>query len=63
VRELKVVVLPIALDHVLVAASLPLHHKDPFDRVLVAQAHVDNLTLVTADQAIQQYGGALMRAT
>jgi PIN domain nuclease of toxin-antitoxin system len=63
VRELKVIVLPIALDHVLVAASLPLHHKDPFDRILVAQAQVDSLTLVTADEALRQYGGALMRAT
>jgi PIN domain nuclease of toxin-antitoxin system len=62
VRELKVSVLPIALDHVLAAASLPPHHKDPFDRILVAQAQLEGLTLVTADAAIWKYGGAVLWA-
>jgi PIN domain nuclease of toxin-antitoxin system len=61
VRELKMSV-PIALDHVLAAASLPPHHKDPFDRILVAQAQLEGLTLVTADTAIWKYGGAVLWA-
>lgn len=63
VRQFKVIVLPIALDHALAAASLPPIHKDPFDRILVAQAQLDGLTLVTADAIIRQYGGAVMWAT
>jgi len=63
VRELKLIVLPIALDHALAAASLPPLHKDPFDRMLVAQAQVGGLTLVTADAMIPRYGGAVMWAT
>lgn len=55
-------VLAITLDHVRVAAQLPPHHKDPFDRALVAQALVDGLTLVTADPLVQVYGGALLHA-
>jgi PIN domain nuclease of toxin-antitoxin system len=41
--------------HVLAAAALPLLHRDPFDRVLIAQANIEGLTLVTADRAIRQY--------
>ncbi|HEX2687377.1 MAG TPA: type II toxin-antitoxin system VapC family toxin [Kofleriaceae bacterium] len=63
IQEFGMLVLPIALDHVLVAANLPQHHKDPFDRILVAQAQVDGSTLATADPALRQYGGALMWAT
>lgn len=63
IRSLKVNILPIALDHALTAANLPPHHKDPFDRILVAQAQLEGLTLVTADHVIPQYGGALMWAT
>ena len=62
VRELNMSVLPIALGHALAAAGLPLHHRDPFDRMLVAQAQLDGLTLVTADAALQAYGGALLWA-
>jgi PIN domain nuclease of toxin-antitoxin system len=36
--------------------SLPLHHKDPFDRLLVAQALVEHVTLVTHDRALAPYG-------
>ena len=37
------------------AVALPHHHRDPFDRMLIAQALVENLTLVTHDAAIQRY--------
>ena len=48
-------ILPITLDHALaVELLLPLHH-DPFDRLLIAQALAEDLTLVTADRQIQRY--------
>ena len=46
---------PIELRHVVHIAQLPLHHRDPFDRVLVAQAQVDGLKLVTADRQLTAY--------
>ena len=48
-------ILPIGLAHALLVARLPFHHRDPFDRMLVAQAQAEKLTLVTADAAIRQY--------
>lgn len=47
--------LPIEVDHAMAAARLPLIHRDPFDRMLVAQALTDDLTLVTRDRDIQRY--------
>ena len=43
------------LEHVLAVQDLPLHHNDPFDRLLIAQAKVENAQLVTADGQIKQY--------
>lgn len=48
-------VLNVNPDHALRVASLPFHHKDPFDRLLVAQAQIENLTLVTKDANILLY--------
>ncbi len=47
--------LPIRLDHVLAVAHLPPHHRDPFDRLLVAQAQAEGLTLVSADDRLRAY--------
>jgi PIN domain nuclease of toxin-antitoxin system len=47
--------LSVLLPHVLALASLPLHHKDPFDRILIAQAQVEQLTLMSHDSAFAQY--------
>lgn len=47
--------LTIDLSHARVAAALPLHHRDPFDRMLIAQAQVEGLTLVSADKAFAAY--------
>ncbi len=47
--------LPVQLNHSLFVYSLPEHHRDPFDRLLVAQAKLENLPLVTADNKIRQY--------
>lgn len=48
-------VLAVALDHVLRIESLDLHHRDPFDRMLVAQCLEEKLVLVTADPVFQRY--------
>jgi PIN domain nuclease of toxin-antitoxin system len=47
--------LPITFQHAAAVRNLPLHHNDPFDRMLVAQARCDDLTLVTADSAVAVY--------
>jgi len=51
--------LPIISDHVVATESLPLIHKDPFDRVLVAQATVEGVTLLTIDSLVSQYPGPI----
>ncbi|MHB8626012.1 MAG: type II toxin-antitoxin system VapC family toxin [Aggregatilineales bacterium] len=48
--------LPIELKHVLNLSSLPNHHKDPFDRMLIAQARAERVRLVSNDPAIAKYG-------
>jgi PIN domain nuclease of toxin-antitoxin system len=47
--------LGISAEHALTAARLPPHHSDPFDRMLVAQAITEKMTLVTADKRIAAY--------
>jgi PIN domain nuclease of toxin-antitoxin system len=47
--------LPITVEHAEWAGSLPQLHRDPFDRLLVAQAHLEGLTLVTVDNQILHY--------
>jgi PIN domain nuclease of toxin-antitoxin system len=51
--------LPIISDHVVATESLPPIHKDPFDRVLVAQATVEGVTLLTIDSVVSQYPGPI----
>jgi PIN domain nuclease of toxin-antitoxin system len=53
--------LPITLDHAERAGALPPHHRDPFDRMLIAQALAEGLTVVTHDPAFEPYGVALLR--
>ena len=48
-------ILPIKLEHVLKVGALPDHHKDPFDRLLIAQSLEENVPLVTDDPLIQRY--------
>ncbi len=49
--------LPIHLRHAAEVAHLPWHHRDPFDRLLIAQARTDHLTIVTRDPAFRPYAG------
>ncbi len=53
--------LPITARHAARAGGLPRHHDDPFDRMLLAQAGLENLTLVTRDRAFAAYGTAILR--
>ena len=53
--------LPIRNEHALHVESLPLLHKDPFDRILVAQATVEGITLLTVDSAVSQYSGPIRK--
>lgn len=62
-RRSGVVPLAIEVDHTLRVADLPDHHRDPFDRVLVAQAQALALRLVTADQLLRQYDVEVVWAT
>lgn len=54
-RNARFEVLPVGLAHALAVGELPDHHRDLFDRLLVAQARVEELTLVTADPALRAY--------
>jgi PIN domain nuclease of toxin-antitoxin system len=54
--ECGLILLSVNPDHALAVADLPLLHDDPFDRLLVAQARVDDLRLVTRDPAFENYG-------
>jgi PIN domain nuclease of toxin-antitoxin system len=47
-------------DHALKAAALPLHHKDPFDRMLIAQTQLENFLLLTNDSAFASYNVATL---
>lgn len=51
--------LPVTGSHAAAITSLPLIHRDPFDRILVAQAMAEHLTLVTADETVARYSAAI----
>ena len=53
--------LPIASQHVVEVKSLPTIHKDPFDRLLVAQATVEGITLLTPDSTVARYPGPIRK--
>lgn len=54
-RENAFVALPVSISHALAVARLPDIHRDPFDRLIVAQAVVEDLTIVTRDEQISRY--------
>ena len=54
--ENRIEVLSITLDHVLRTESLPLHHRDPFDRMMIAQALVEDIPIISADAVFDSYG-------
>jgi PIN domain nuclease of toxin-antitoxin system len=60
--ETRFEALAITLSHALAVEALPSHHHDPFDRLLVAQAQIENLVLVTSDREMRRYPIAVMPA-
>lgn len=60
IQASDVMLLPILPQHVLHTATLPRHHGDPFDRLLIAQAQLEGLTLVTADRHFASYDLAIV---
>lgn len=54
--------LPISIAHGIAAGRLPRHHEDPFDRILIAQALAEGLTIVTHDKRFEDYGVTLLAA-
>ena len=53
--------LPISSEHAVATLGLPPIHKDPFDRILIAQAHAEGYTLLTSDSTVAQYPGPIHR--
>ena len=49
-------IVPIELDHLSEVAGLPFHHRDPFDRLLIAQEKFEQMPLVSADSSFDPYG-------
>jgi PIN domain nuclease of toxin-antitoxin system len=62
VAALGVQPLPIDQQHALHVATLPPHHRDPFDRLLIAQAQIDDLSILTADPVFASYDVATIAA-
>jgi PIN domain nuclease of toxin-antitoxin system len=54
--------IPIVVAHAVAAARLPLHHGDPFDRMLVAQAQIEGMSLLSSDEKIGRYQVAVLPA-
>lgn len=52
--------LPVTMPHAVMASKLPLHHRDPFDRMLIAQAMAEPLHLVTSDRALEDYSSLVL---
>lgn len=62
IREGRFLQLPISVDHALAVQRLPMYHLDPFDRILVAQAQSEGLTLVTTDKQLNRYDVSVLMA-
>jgi PIN domain nuclease of toxin-antitoxin system len=60
IEENDFVELPVTARHSMAAAILPRHHDDPFDRMLIAQARIEGLTVVTRDPAFRAYDVAIV---
>ena len=56
IADLGLTLLPIGLEHAEMQTRLSFHHRDPFDRLLVAQASVEGVPLISADAVFDQYG-------
>lgn len=61
-RKNNMAALPITLRHAQTAGALPHHHRDPFDRMLIAQAQIEDLTLITNDGRLESYDVRVLMA-
>jgi len=59
-RKSRMTVLPITMEHALAAGALPGPHRDPFDRMLIAQGRIEGLPIVTSDRVFKQYSVELV---
>ena len=57
VSDLKLTLMPFSPEHAYKLYSLPMHHRDPFDRIMIATALVENVPLVGSDRQFKQYKG------
>jgi PIN domain nuclease of toxin-antitoxin system len=57
----QIELIPISYPHLLKLANLPDHHKDPFDRLIIAQALTENLTVISKDKELEKYKAKLLR--
>ena len=62
-ERLGMLSLPIDMAHALHVSTLPLHHRDPFDRLLVAQAQIEDLPILTSDPILAAYDVKIIAAT
>jgi PIN domain nuclease of toxin-antitoxin system len=60
VEESRFSKLPVTFAHAAATLDLPEHHRDPFDRILIAQARVEGLSIVTADRKFEPYGAPVV---
>ena len=56
IADLDLSILPITVDYADIQSGLPHHHRDPFDRLLVAQAIVEGISVISADPQLDAYG-------
>lgn len=62
VRKMRLSPLPIEQDHAIASTQLPQHHRDPFDRVLIAQARALSLPILSSDRVFLQYDVDVVKA-
>ncbi|WP_437791859.1 type II toxin-antitoxin system VapC family toxin [Sorangium sp. So ce693] len=62
IAALEAIELPVTSRHAISSAALPYHHRDPFDRLLVAQALCEGAALVTVDELLTRYGATVLWA-
>lgn len=55
ISEMSIIILDITSEHLIKVADLPFHHKDPFDRLIISQALLENIPLISADINFKQY--------
>jgi PIN domain nuclease of toxin-antitoxin system len=56
INDLGISVLPVTIDYAEAQIALPLHHRDPFDRLLIAQALVEQIAIISSDAMLDRYG-------